>query len=332
MTSNRQRGLLMNYLDLNLLRVFDALMAERSVTRAAERIGRTQSAVSHALNRLREIFEDELFSRDGKTMEATPRARELASVVSVALSDILSAIDRHLNFEPSESRRHFWLGLSDYTAVGFLPEFTRRFTREAPNAKLNIVNAVANDVLPLLRTGELDCAVLANAPITSSEFNNVVLSIDRIVCAAWRGNPIIRNSMSLKTFCEAAHLQISSDGVAEGTADIMLRQRGLSRNVVATIPYYLVAPWVIKSTDLLTIFGDRMMLVIDAASETAMLPTPIALPDLQVSLLYGRRVQAEPGNIWLRRLIMDVSEQQTAVKDGVAARSMLQSIEQVASE
>ena len=120
----------LDLIDLNLLRIFDILMQERSVTKTAQRTGRTQSAVSHSLGKLRDIFQDELFSRDARRMEPTLRAIELSTVISASLSDIRHVIDRHLHFEASETRRNFRVGLSDYTAATFLPSLIERFAVE----------------------------------------------------------------------------------------------------------------------------------------------------------------------------------------------------------
>lgn len=306
----------LNQIDLNLLRVFDVLIHERSVTRTADRIGRTQSAVSHALGRLRNIFNDELFEREGSVMVPTPRALELAAVIGKAIAEISDVVDRSTRFEPETSPRNFRVGLSDYTAVAFLPQMIDRFAREAPKASLNILHTRESEVVELLRRKEVECVILGNFNTNETHLNKVVLSVDKMVCAGWRGNPLLAG-LTAQQYQAAEHLQISADGRAEGVADIVLRQMNLTRKVVATIPHYLVAPWVIKGTSLITAFGDSMLLVLPDESETVIVAPPIPLPDVVLTMIYDRYLETDLGHAWLRRLIASVAHEQKQAKEGV---------------
>lgn len=309
----------LNQIDLNLLRTFDVLMQERSVTRAANRLGRTQSAVSHSLGRLRDVFKDDLFSRDAGLMEPTPRARELAVVISRALTDIRLVVDRHLNFEPEKTTRNFRIALSDYTAVTFLPSLIEAFSSAAPHASLNVIHAREPDVLGSLKSREVECAVLGNAKTEGDQFEVIELSKDRMVCGGWKGNPLL-DDFTPERYLASPHLQISADGLAEGVADIALRARGLTRRVVATIPHYLVAPWVIKGTDLVAVFGDGVLLALPEESEIRILAPPIDLSDVTISMLFDRAVKFDPGHSWFRSLIQNVTDDQTLRKQQVYER------------
>lgn len=310
----------LDQIDLNLLRVFDILMQERSVTRTARRTGRTQSAVSHSLSKLREIFQDELFSLDARRMEPTLRALELAAVISISLSDIRHVIDRHLHFEPGETRRNFRVGLSDYTAATFLPSLIERFTATAPYATLNVLHTRQSEVTSLLTARAIECAVLGNVVVDDERINQVVLSVDKMVCAGWSGNPALEQ-LSLERYLEASHLQISADGVGEGLSDAALRQMDLKRKVVATVPHYLVAPWILKGTQLLTAFGDSLVLALDSASETYVVQPPFDIPDVTVTLVFERRLEADLGCTWLRALIEQISVEQRARKASLLAKA-----------
>lgn len=312
----------LNHIDLNLLRTFDVLMYERSVTRAADRLGRTQSAISHSLSRLREVFQDQLFTRDSGIMEPTARAKELAEVISRSLHEIRIAVDRHLNFDPATSVRNYRIGLSDYTAVTFLPELIETFSSLAPNASLNVVHAREPDALGLLRNREVEYAVLGNANATT-HFEVVELSRDRMVCGGWKGNPRM-SKMSLDQYLTSPHLQISADGVARGVADIALERLGLRRKVIATIPHYLVAPWVIKGTELISVFGDGVLFTLTEESEIAIVPTPIELPDVTISMIFDRANELDPGHRWFRELIVAVSAKQKMLKEGLYKRLKLE--------
>ena len=305
----------LNQIDLNLLRIFDVLMQERSVTKAAQRTGRTQSAVSHSLNKLREILNDELFVRDSRMMEPTPRAKELSVVISRALADIRHVIDQHLHFVPGETTRNFVIGLSDYTAVAFLPRLVQVFSREAPCATLKILHVRETEIPSLLKAREIDCAILGNTTLSAEHLTKDLLSQDKMVCAGWSGNRILE-SMTADRYLESPHLQISSDGVAGGVVDVELGRLGLSRKVVATIPHYLVAPWVINGTELITVFGDSVLLALPEESEIRIVEPPISLPDVEVSLIFDRDLEFDPGHAWLRGIIKALSDEQKQRKEG----------------
>lgn len=304
----------LNHIDLNLLRTFDALMQERSVSKAAERIGRTQSATSHSLSRLRLIFKDELFSRESGVMEPTPRAKELAAVLTPALADIRQVVDRHLNFEPASTFRNFRIGLADSTAVTVLPSLIKNFSLQAPNATLNVLHTREAEVLDLLKTKQIECAVLGNVSIKSEQITTVQLSTHKMICAGWKGNSLL-DDLTEERYLSSPHLQISSDGKAEGAADVVLSGRGLKRRVVATISHYLVAPWVIKGTPLLTVFGDDFVFAITEETETRIVPAPFPLPDVRFSMIYERSAESDAGHAWLRDLIMATSKVHEALKE-----------------
>lgn len=309
-----RRENILNTVDLNLLRVFDVLMKERSVTRAAERLGRTQPAVSHSLSRLRHLFKDELFSREGGTLEPTSRAEDLALEIGGALSVIRHAMDQHLNFDPRVTARHFRIGLSDYTAVIFLPQLVDAFRRQAPHASLNVLHAREGDVANSLKSKEVDYAILGNTQLQGVPFRLVELGRDRMVCAAWKGNPLTE-TFDTAAYLASPHLQISADGTAPGAADAALEEMGKSRRVIATIPHYLVAPWVIKGTDLITVFGDSVLPAISSESETRVLDLPFPLPDVSISLVHKVGMEQDSGHKWFLGLVRQVITEQRSRKE-----------------
>lgn len=298
----------LNQMDLNLLRIFDILMHERSVTQTAARCGRSQSAISHSVSRLRLMFNDELFRREGTKMIPTPRAFELAEVVSKALADLRLVVDRENSFEPEISSRNFRIGVSDYTALTFLPLLIEKFSAEAPVATLNILHAREFEVVEQLRRKEVDCVILGNPGLDDPNLKMRVLALDKMVCACWRGNPDC-TAMTRETYLAAPHLQISADGNAVGVTDVALQKLNLRRRIAATIPHYLVAPWVLKGTSLITTFGDSVLLALDPRSETFVFEPPIPLPDVALTLVYERYVEADPGHVWLRNLIGRVAQE-----------------------
>jgi len=302
-------------LDLNLLLIFDAIMQERHVTRAAERVGRSQSAVSHSLKNLRQIFKDDLFVRTAGEMDPTPRAMELAGPISLALADIQGALDSYLHFDPGQSHRSFNIGMSDATAFMFLPDLITKFRSAAPNATINVRNVSAARGYHLLRIGELDCVILGNAPEVSQHLVSKTILTEKFLCAMWNHNPVLDSPLTLDTFLSCQHLQISLDGISPGQVDVELEKMDLKRNVAATIPHYLVAPWIIVDTDLIVTCGEAPLMAMTGTSAITLAKPPIDIPDVVFSMITDQRVRTDPGNIWLRSLIMkqadDMQNQKT---------------------
>ncbi|MEJ1938332.1 LysR family transcriptional regulator, partial [Nostoc sp. NIES-2111] len=215
---NWSRAVNFSSVDLNLLRLFDVLMREGSVTLAAERLGRTQSAVSHSLGKLRHLFNDKLFSRDGGVMKPTPRAIELYADISDALASIKATIDRHQLFVPGQTRRVFRVGLLDYHSAMVIPELIKRFRAEAPHATLNVMPTSKEEVGRLVLTRKLDFAIIPN--FDRFDQNLALFEVDRddLLCAVWSGSRLLRGPFTLERYLQATHLQISADGLSEGLA------------------------------------------------------------------------------------------------------------------
>jgi len=292
--------------DLNLVRVFDVLMRERSVTRAADCLGRTQSAVSHSLAKLRVLFGDELFIRDGGNMQPTPRALELVGDLSDALGKIRASIGRYKVFDPATTERKFRVGLTDYHAMIFIPGLIREFAKQAPNATLSVIpaNRVEAETTDYFR--QVDCTLTGAHLRDDTSLVKVELGQDRLLCAVWSGSQIARNPLSLETYLSAAHLQISADGLSEGLADAALSERGLKRKVVATISNYLVMPWVLRETELITHCGDAILQMLDDTSEVTLLSPPIPIASVSANIVIHRQMAADPGTLWLRRLVTEL--------------------------
>ncbi|MBB4572685.1 LysR family transcriptional regulator [Rhizobium lentis] len=293
-------------LDLNLLRVFDIMMRERSVTRTAERLGRTQSAISHSLGRLRMLFRDDLFTRDGSVMCPTPRAVELLSEISGALSTIRSSIDRHQMFDPASTRRNFRVGLTDYHAMVFVPGLLREFARQAPHATLNIIPANGIEILNAIHLRQVDCALTGASIRDDPRVARIELGQDRLLCAVWSGSAIAMHGLTLDAYLAASHLQISADGVSSGLADIALKAAGLKRNIVATISNYLILPWVLRGTEFITHCGDGILHILDDASEVKVVAPPLKIENVSTSLLLQHHMATDPGMIWLTQVISQI--------------------------
>jgi DNA-binding transcriptional LysR family regulator len=298
-------GNLMNFndLDLNLIRVFEVMMRERSVTRTALELGRTQSAISHSLSRLRLLFRDKLFTRDGGVMRPTPRAVELLPDISAGLAAIRASIDRHQVFDPATTRRNFRVGLTDYHAMIIIPRLLQEFSRQAPHATLNIIPANGIEIASSLHLRQIDCALTGAVIKDDPNILKIELGQDRLFCAVWSGSDIARSTMPLETYLSASHLQVSADGVSSGLADAALKELGLRRKVVATISNYLALPWVLRGTELVAHCGDGILQILDEASEVTLLAPPIPIPHVSAWLLLDPQMATDPGTAWLRDVL-----------------------------
>ena len=152
----------------------------------------------------------------------------------------------------------------------------------------------------------MDCAVTGAAIKDEPGLVKVELGQDRLFCAVWSGSRIAQNPMTLETYLASSHLQISADGVSEGLADAALRERGLRRNVVATISNYLVLPWALRGTELITHCGDGILHILDDTSEVRLISPPLPISNVRTSLILHRQMANDPGTNWLRELITEI--------------------------
>lgn len=291
------------HLDLNLLKVFEALMLERSTSRAAERLGRTQSAVSHALNRLRSTLNDELFTRSMGEMLPTPLAMELASEVLPALQAIYAKIEQGNGFDPARATREFVIGVTDYTAVGLCSRVLQRVAQEAPGTSLRFVHAGDRQTEELLLRREADLAVLGNTSVHNTDLICAQVDSDRNICLGWSGNALMQPPLTLEGYLAARHLQVSIEGLSYGMADRALDRLGLKREIQAFIPHYTMAPRVIQGTDLLVIVGERVFLELSPEDDVLAQLPPLEIPEVTISLIYRKTSLEDPAHQWLRGVI-----------------------------
>ncbi|SEF10417.1 DNA-binding transcriptional regulator, LysR family [Rhizobiales bacterium GAS191] len=222
--------------DLNLLIVFDAVMQERSVTRAGSRIGLSQPAMSHALNRLRHMLKDELFVRTPEGMVPTPRAEMLAQPLRNALSEMQLAFEP-ATFAPATSDRSFALAVNNYAAVVLAPPLVAAVSAAAPAVRLDLRPSGTLDVLERLDRGDLDLT-LGNMESSGERFAMAPLLEDQFVMVMRRGHPASRGKPSAAAFAALPHLEISSSREDTGFIDRWLGEFGLERRVTLRAPYF----------------------------------------------------------------------------------------------
>jgi DNA-binding transcriptional LysR family regulator len=297
--------------DLNLLVVFDALMAERNVTRAAERNGLSQPAVSKALNRLRHMFDDPLFVRHDRSMEPTARALELAGPIHGALIDISRTLTQPAAFEPSIAKATIKIATIDLYHTKLLPSLVQYLRQHAPGVDLQVRANDCSHLHDQLAAGEID---IAFAPLgtKTADLRAEPLWNDRLVTLVGNDNPL-RDPMSLEAYAAAAHLvdaghvQVSPEGVGTSVVDAILSARGLRRRIALVLPNSAGIPFVVAATDLVATLPSRIVKGLLPMSNVRTLTPP--LPDVQVSphMFWHRRSHAEPLQVWLRSAIREIA-------------------------
>lgn len=299
-------------LDLNLLRVFDVVMLERSVTRAAARLAMTQPAVSNALRRLREATHEELFVPRSTGMTPTAHAEALWPTVRTALDSLRAALEPQA-FDPCTDARNFTLAMADATAALFVPVLVDRLQRESALVDLRILPLISRDPRPLLETGQADAAVgffpdvvsALEADEGSSVLRRQPLYRCGYVCAMRRDHPLAASdTLTLDDYCAAQHVRVSVTGRQRGYVDEALMALQRERRVMVTVNQFFSAAAAVHESDLLTVLPRTFIPATGFASDLAIRALPFAMPPIDVTLLWHGRHDADPGRRWLRETLV----------------------------
>jgi DNA-binding transcriptional LysR family regulator len=291
--------------DLNLLRVFDAVLRERAVTAAAARLGLTQPAVSNALGRLRTHFGDALFVRTAAGMDPTPCARGVAEPVRQALALLESALAHGPGFDPASSTRAFRFYMSDLGQVEFLPPLVERAQRAAPGVRLEAVAADLENIADALGAGSLDLAV-GFPPSLGPPVQRRALFRDPYVCLMRADHPAIGKTLTRKRFLEASHVLVTYRGGGHRVIEEALERAGVGRRIALRVPHFTVVPMVLERTDLILTLPARVARVYERRGHFKSLPPPVPMPPAEVAVHWHERFDADPGNRWLREQIVDL--------------------------
>ncbi len=292
-------------LDLNLLRAFDAIATEGSVTIAGERIGLSQPAMSNALSRLRQLFGDPLFVRTPRGMRPTPFAQQLAQPVREALRLIQAALQQHAGFEPGSSSNTFRFHMSDIGEMVFLPGLLERVKREAPGVKIEVVRIPIKEVHAALEAGELDLAI-GFLPGLTTGMRQQSLFRDHYVCMLRADHPVVGARISAKQFREAAHVLVSYAGTGHQVIEETFVAQGLSARIAARVPHFLVVPMILARTDLIVTVPSRVAAIFAQTGNFKILPLPLRMPSFEVRLHWHQRFHQDPANRWLREAMTDL--------------------------
>ncbi len=300
-------GMNLQGLDLNLLRLLDALLAERHLTRAAKRVGLSQPAMSHGLARLRKHLGDPLFVRTRQGLEPTDRAARLGP----PLRDALASIERALagdTFDPATARRTFSLATADYGAFVLLPRLLERLGRLAPGVDL-WTRTIADDAVAQLAAGEAD-ATLAVPTLRGggTVIHARVLYEERFVCVVREGHPKVKKRLDLDTWASLPHAFVAPGGKPGGVVDDVLAQHGRQRRVACAVPHFLLAPHVVASSDLVLTVGARVAEAFAKVLPLRVVEAPVALPGFRMSLAWHERQHRDPAQRWFRAQVAEAAK------------------------
>jgi DNA-binding transcriptional LysR family regulator len=289
-------------LDLNLLRALDALLAERHVSRAAQRLHLSQPATSGLLARLREVLHDPLLVRSGRELVATPRALALAPRVRLLLADIEALLAEDAGFDPRTARRRFVIATTDYMQALLAPWLAHTLPALAPGIDVALVAPDSARLERQQADGAIDLAVLNLARVPAALRSRPVLT-ERFVVIARNGHPHVRRTLSLARMCALEHVLVSpAGGSFVGPTDEQLAARGLARRVRLSVQGFLAVPPIVAQSDLIAVFPER--LARRFAGELTIVAAPLALPGFTMVAAWHERVQRDPAHQWLREQIV----------------------------
>ena len=310
--------------DLNLLRVFDVLLEERSVTRTGARLGLTQSAVSHALNRLRYMLSDELFVRGPAGMQPTPRAVEMGPQVHAALNQLQAALAPS-DFDPATSERRFAVVTGAYASAILAPPLASRLAEVAPQSELMIAE-LALDMLERLDARRVDF-LIGSVLAAPERFARETILTETLVWVVRTAHPAFQGeTIDLETLVSTPHVVMARNmpGLIEeggerrpfvsraswedsGAFEAALAAHGLTRRVSVSVPDTFTALAIASRTDMAALIPRRLALLSAQGGRVKLIEPPYESPSVDVSLLYLRERLAEPAIVWMRDLIRTVA-------------------------
>jgi DNA-binding transcriptional LysR family regulator len=294
-------------LDLHTLECFDMLMRERSVSRAAERLGMSQSSASEALARLRERFADPLVVRGRDGMVPTPRALELLPQVRDLIAQLQALMVQEQPFDARATELRFWLAASDYTQMLLMPILCRRLGTEAPKCALGILPVHILRVEEALATAELDLAI-AYFPDPPPGLRRQVLFNDDYVCIVRPGHPCLARTLDPESFAALSHVTVAPSGLSffSSAVDSALDHLGLARTVTVSSPHFLLAAHLVSQSDLALALPRQAALAVASHFPVKIIEIPMRMRKVDIAMYWHERTHHSKAHQWLRHRVREV--------------------------
>jgi DNA-binding transcriptional LysR family regulator len=289
-------------IDLNLFVVLDVIHTEGSLTRAGEKLHLSQPAVSHALQRLREIFKDELFVRRGSRMVPTPFTLSIIAHVRVALHSLEGSL-HHSRFDPATADKHFQIAMRDLLEVTLLRELIDRVGSCAPQVGISSVRIDRTHLEDDLISGAADLAIDIPLPV-GQDIMQKQLGSEGIVVAARHGHSAIAGKLSLKTYLAADHILVSSRRKGLGFEDLLLQRKGHVRNIRLRCQDYFAASQIVSRTDLLLTMPEHCACAINRSFKNSIFIFPLPnASHMQFNMYWHASLNTDAANKWIRRIL-----------------------------
>ena len=297
-------------LDLHALECFDMLLRERSVSRAADRMGISQSSMSEALARLRERLGDPLLVRTREGMVPTDRAQVLLPAVRTTIEQLRALLAGDGGFDPARAADRFRLTASDYAQLLLMPTLTRRLQGQAPGCAVEVRTVNLRDVERALEAGDVDLAI-AYYPDPPASLRRSPLLSDRYVCLARQGHPLVTPDMTPETFASLPHAAVSPSGLSyfSNVVDSALTPLGLSRRIVVSCPHFLLASHLVSQSDLVLALPRRAALSMAGFFPLQVAEIPLPMRQVDVAMYWHERSHHGLAQRWLRSVVGEILQE-----------------------
>ncbi|MBI9111868.1 LysR family transcriptional regulator [Maridesulfovibrio ferrireducens] len=294
-------------LDLNLLVILDTVFTERSLTLAGKKLFMTQSAISHALSKLRDHFEDRLFIRRGNRMDPTPLCEELHQNLSPSLKKILQSLEDRGEFSPATSRRTFCLGLSDYLCNLLLPEIISKIQKQGPGVTLRIVQATYEQRTAMLQSGKLDIFLGCSRNYGAGVFKEKLFE-DREICILRKDHPITGDVMTEDEMSKAEFVALSLSESGLGFLEDFLYRKGVQRKIKVVVQQEVVIPSLVSSSNLVGTLAERLAQTYSQIMPVRIIQLPLENTVFEIFQHWHAVNDNDPAHRWMRSIINDVAK------------------------
>ncbi|MDB6000657.1 MAG: LysR family transcriptional regulator [Rhizobacter sp.] len=289
--------------DLNLLVVLDAIYTEGGITKAAEKLHLTQPAISHALARLRDLFNDPLFERQGYKMVPTPLAKRLIDPLRDSLRQLGAILNDTQSFEPATAKKRFVIGLRDFMESTVMPSLMQTLGAEAPEVEVSTVRVNRRSLESELAAGTLDAAIDVLLPLSPAvKFSRV--SVDGMAVVARKNHPVVKGGLDLDTYLSQRHVMVTSRRQGPGFEDIELRRLGVQRRVVLRCQFFFAACRTVSQTDMLLTMPESYAHMANRQFGNQVLPFPVPMAPMDAYLYWHASTDNDAANRWLRELML----------------------------
>ncbi len=289
-------------LDLNLLVALDVLITEASVTKAAERLNMSQSAMSYSLKRLRTILNDDILIRTSREMEVTPYARQISDRLRQILVEIQSTLLEKETFDPATTKATFRIAASDYVEATIGVSLIQQLATQSPEIRIRINNLDKETVMDALDENSIDLAVNAKLPLKNWHVKQNLYR-EEFVCVVRGDNSL--TELSIADYIERAHILVSLRDDFQGKGDQILEQQKQSRQVIWSTPHFMAVPFLLNNSDCVALLPNRMAQQCARAMNLKLLAPPIPIEGFTVSMVWHQRNTNNPAYQWLREQIID---------------------------